>query len=184
VAAQSAPDPATVIGGFYATLLDCMKRGPELGFEGRYQLIEPSLNATFDVVTMCKIAIGPEWTKLSGGAKGALIVTFNKYMVTTYASRFKFFKNQEFRIGEASPAGDGRVLLKTQLIKSDGEAVELNYLFRLNKNAWSAIDVYLAGAISQVAQLRAEFATTMQTGGADALIASLEQKIADLRKES
>lgn len=182
--AQSEPDPVTLIGGFYDTLLDCLKRGPELGFDGRYQLIEPVLNGTFDVATMCKIAVGPEWTKMPGDKKGAVLVTFNKYMVTTYAARFKSFVGQQFKIGEAKEAGEGRVLVETQLIRSNGEPVELNYLFRLNKGVWRVIDIYLAGAISQMAQMRSDFAKTVTDGGADALIASLEQKILDLQKES
>lgn len=181
--AQAGPDPVTMIGAFYDTLLDCMKRGAELGFDGRYQLIEPVLNETFDVATMCKIAVGPEWTKMPGDKKGAVLVTFNKYMVTTYAARFKSFNNQRFKVGEAKPAGEGRVLVESQLIRSNGEPVELNYLFRLNKDAWRVIDIYLAGAISQMAQMRSDFAKTVVDGGADALIASLEQKILDLKKE-
>lgn len=182
--AQSAPDPVTLINNFYAVLLDCMKRGAELGFDGRYQLIEPVLNETFDVATMCKISVGPEWTKMPGDKKTAVLTTFNKYMVTTYASRFKSFKNQEFKVGEAKPAGDNRVLVTSQLIRSNGEPVELNYLFRNNNNVWRVIDIYLAGSISQMAQMRSDFAKTVVDGGADALIASLEQKILDLQKES
>jgi phospholipid transport system substrate-binding protein len=182
--AQAAPDPVTLINGFYATLLDCMKRGAELGFDGRFAAIEPVLNEAFDVATMCKIAVGPEWTKMPGDKKGAVLVTFNKYMVTTYAARFKEFKGQEFKVGEAKAAGEGRVLVDTQLIRSNGEPVELNYLFRFNKNQWKVIDIYLAGAISQMAQLRSEFSKTVVEGGADALIASLEQKIEDLKKEA
>lgn len=182
--AQAAPEPAALIGKFYDVLLDCMKRGAELGFDGRYQLIEPVLNETFDVATMCKIAVGPEWTKMPGDKKGAVLVTFNKYMVTTYASRFKSYKSQEFKVGETKPAGDGRVLVESQLIRSNGEPVELNYLFRQNKDVWRVIDIYLAGAISQMAQMRSDFAKTVVDGGADALIASLEQKILDLQKES
>lgn len=182
--AQSGPDPVTIIGAFYDKLLDCMKRGPELGFDGRYQIIEPALNESFDVATMCKIAMGPEWTKMPGDKKGAVLLTFNKYMVATYAGRFKEFKNQQFKVGEAKPAGDGRILVETQLIRSNGEPVELNYLFRFSKNVWRVIDIYLAGAISQMAQLRSEFSKTVVDGGADALIASLEQKILDLKKEA
>lgn len=182
--AEANADPVTLINGFYATLLDCMKRGAELGFDGRFQAIEPILNGTFDVATMCKIAVGPEWTKMPGDKKGAVLVTFNKYMVTTYAARFKEFKGQEFKVGEAKAAGEGRTLVETQLIRSNGEPVELNYLFRLNKEAWRVIDIYLAGAISQMAQLRSEFSKTVVDGGADALIASLEQKIEDLKKET
>lgn len=182
--AQTAPEPAALIGKFYDVLLDCMKRGAELGFDGRYQLIEPVLNETFDVATMCKIAVGPEWTKMPGDKKGAVLVTFNKYMVTTYASRFKSYKSQEFKVGESKPAGEGRVLVESQLIRSNGEPVELNYLFRLNKDVWRVIDIYLAGAISQMAQMRSDFAKTVVDGGPDALIASLEQKILDLQKEN
>jgi phospholipid transport system substrate-binding protein len=182
--AQDSADPLALIGKFYDTLLDCMKRGAELGFDGRYQLIEPVLNETFDVATMCKIAVGPEWTKMPGDKKGAVLVTFNKYMVTTYAARFKTFNNQQFKLGEAKPAGEGRSLIHTQLIRSNGEPIELNYLFRLNNNAWRVIDIYLAGAISQMAQMRSDFAKTVTDGGPDALIASLEQKILDLQKEA
>ena len=74
--AQTGPDPVTLIGAFYDTLLECMKRGTELGFEGRYQLIEPVLNETFDIATMCKIAVGPEWTKMPGDKKGAVVINY------------------------------------------------------------------------------------------------------------
>jgi phospholipid transport system substrate-binding protein len=182
--AQAAPDPLALIGKLYDTLLDCMKRGAELGFDGRYKLIEPVVDEIFDIATMCKIAVGPEWTKMPGDKKSALLVTFNKYMVTTYAARFKSYKNQQFKLGEAKSAGERRMLVNSQLIRSDGEPIELNYLFRLNNNAWKVIDVYLAGAISQMAQMRSDFAKTVADGGADALIASLEQKILDLKKEA
>ena len=182
--AQAAGEPVELIKAFYATLLDCMQNGPALGFDGRYQKIEPVLNNTFDVATMCKISVGPEWTKMAGDKKGAVLVTFNKYMVTTYAARFKEFKNQKFEVGEAKAAGDGRTLVESKLIRSNGEPVELNYLFRYNKNVWRVIDIYLSGSISQMAQMRSDFAKTVVEGGPDALIKSLEQKIEDLKKEA
>lgn len=177
-------EPADLIKAFYATLLDCMQHGAELGFDGRYQKIEPVLNNTFDVATMCKIAVGPEWTKMPGDKKSAVLVTFNKYMVTTYAARFKSFKNQKFEVGEAKPAGDDRQLVESKLIRSNGEPVALNYLFRFSKDVWRVIDIYLSGSISQMAQMRSDFSKVVVEGGADALITSLEQKIEDLKKEA
>lgn len=179
-----AAEPADLVKSFYAVLLDCMQHGSELGFDGRYQKIEPVLNNTFDVATMCKIAVGPEWTKMSGEKKGAVLVTFNKYMVTTYAARFKSFKNQKFEVGESKPAGEGRTLVESKLIRSNGEPVALNYLFRFNQNIWRVIDIYLSGSISQMAQMRSDFSKVVVDGGPDALIASLEQKIEDLKKEA
>lgn len=181
--AQTA-EPVDLVKAFYATLLDCMQHGSELGFDGRYQKIEPVLNSTFDVATMCKISVGPEWTKMSGEKKGAVLVTFNKYMVTTYAARFKSYKNQKFEVGESKPAGEGRMLVESKLIRSNGEPVALNYLFRFNQDVWRVIDIYLSGSISQMAQMRSDFSKVVVEGGADALIASLEQKIEDLKKEA
>jgi phospholipid transport system substrate-binding protein len=179
-----AVEPTDLVKAFYDVLMDCMQHGEELGFDGRYQKIEPVLNNTFDVATMCKISVGPEWTKMSGEKKGAVLVTFNKYMVTTYAARFKSFKNQKFEVGEAKPAGEGRQLVESKLIRSNGEPVALNYLFRFSKDVWRVIDIYLSGSISQMAQMRSDFSKVVVEGGPDALIASLEQKIEDLKKEA
>ncbi len=182
--AQDAGDPVAMIQVFYTTLLECMQNGPALGFDGRYQKIEPVLNNTFDVATMCKIAVGPEWTNMSGDKKGGVLVAFNQYMVTTYAARFKEYKSQKFEVGEAKPAGEGRVLVESKLIRSNGEPVELNYLFRLNKGVWRVIDIYLSGSISQMAQMRSDFSNTIVQGGPDALIKSLGEKVEDLKKEA
>ena len=182
--AQSAEEPAALIQKFYDALLDAMKRGPELGFDGRYELLVPVLNDTFDIGTMCRIAVGPDWTKMPGDKNGALLQVFDRYIVTTYAARFKKFNNLKFEIGETKDAGDGKKLVETKLTRANGEVVELNYLFRQNENAWRVIDIYLAGAISQMAQLRAEFGQSLRQGGADQLMVELEKKIEDLKKEA
>lgn len=184
LSAQAGTEPADLVRFFYDTLLDAMKRGPELGFDGRYQLVEPVLNQTFDIATMCRIAVGPDWTAMPGDKKGELLKTFDKYIVTTYAARFRSFSGQEFDVGETKAAGEGRALVETKLLRSNGEPIELNYLFRFSDNAWRVIDIYLAGAISQMAQLRSEFAQSLRQGGADALISSLDAKISDLKKDA
>lgn len=180
--AQAGGEPAELIQAFYDVLLDTMKRADELGFDGRYQLVEPALNNTFDVATMCRIAVGPDWTNMPGDKKGDMLQTFGHYMVTTYAARFRGFSGQKFEVGEVKAAGEGRALVETKLLRSNGEPVELNYLFRFSDNAWRVIDIYLAGAISQMAQLRSEFAQSLRQGGADALIASLEAKIVEMKQ--
>jgi phospholipid transport system substrate-binding protein len=173
--------PVDIVKGFYAVLLDCMKEGPQLGFDGRYQKIEPAVHDAFDVATMCKIAIGPSWTPMPAEKKNAVLLTFDHYMVTSYASRFKAFKGQQFVVGDAKQAGADRVLVESKLIKSDGEPVALNYLFRQTQGVWKIIDIYLSGTISEMARMRSDFSDTLQSGGADALIASLDAKIKELQ---
>ena len=176
-----AQQPVDIVKTFYAVLLDCMKQGPQLGFDGRYQKIEPAVHDAFDVSTMCKIAIGPSWTPMPADKKNAVLLTFDHYMVTSYASRFKEFKGQQFIVGDAKQASPDRVVVESKLIRSNGEPVQLNYLFRQNQGVWKIIDIYLSGTISEVARMRSDFSDTLQSGGADALIASLDAKIKELQ---
>ena len=175
------PEPAAVIQSLYDALLDAMKQGDKLGFEGRSQKLEPVIHKVFDVATMCKIALGGYWTTLTTEKKNAVLVVFDKYTVSTYASRFKSYNNQKFEVGVTRQVPNERVLVESKLVKSDGEPIELNYLFRKNAEGWQVIDVYLAGAISQLTQMRSEFSEPLQKGGVDALIQQLDQNVKQLQ---
>ncbi|HVT51027.1 MAG TPA: ABC transporter substrate-binding protein [Dongiaceae bacterium] len=183
-AADAAAEPVGVIKSLYDTLLDTMKNGPTLGFDGRYQKLEPAIHQAFDVATMCKIAIGPAWTSMPTDKKNALLVAFDKYLVSTYAARFRKFSGQQFQVGAAKQAPGDRMLVESKLVKSDGEPIELNYLMRKNETGWQVIDIYLAGAISQMTQMRSDFSEPLHKGGVDALIQQLDQKSKELQAEA
>jgi len=98
--AQTPADPKAKVQTFYDTLLETMQQGERLGFDGRYKKLEPVIHETFDVPTMAKIAIGAEWTKFTPEQKDKLLKVFDEYMITTYAARFKSYKNKKFEVGE------------------------------------------------------------------------------------
>jgi phospholipid transport system substrate-binding protein len=183
-AAQGASDPKTIVQSFYDMLLETMKQGEELGFEGRYKKLEPIIHQTFDVPVMAKIAIGSEWTQFTPDEKTRMLKTFDRYMVTTYAARFKSYKGQKFEVGQVKQPAENRSLVETRVIRSNGEPIALNYLFRpAEDGSWKIIDVYLSGAISEMARMRSDFSATVTGGGADALIAALEQKVVAIKNE-
>ena len=183
-AAAQSGDPKAIVQGFYDTLEETMKQGPELGFDGRYKKLEPVIHETFDVPVMAKIAIGSEWTNFSADQKKEMLDTFDQYMVTTYAARFKVYKGQQFQVGEVKQPAENRALVETKLVRSNGEPVALNYLFRPDAEGhWKIIDIYLSGAISEMARMRSDFSATVTGGGADALIKALEKKIVDIKNE-
>jgi magnesium-transporting ATPase (P-type) len=72
-------------------------------------------------------------------------------------------------------------LIKTQIIKSNGEPVDVNYVVHDNDIAWQIRDIYLSGAISELATHRSEFAATLRTSGIDGLIDSLNKKADELQ---
>ena len=182
-AAQDTGDPKAIVQSFYDALDETMKQGDELGFDGRYKKLEPVIRETFDVPVMAKIAVGPEWTNLTADEKTKLLEAFDRYMISTYASRFRTDKGLKFQVGEVKTPADNRTLVETKLIRANGDPVALNYLFRPGTDgSWKIIDVYLSGAISEMARMRSDFSATVTGGGAEALIAALEKKIVDIKK--
>jgi phospholipid transport system substrate-binding protein len=183
-AAQGTGDPKATVQAFYDTLEETMKQGEELGFDGRYKKLDPVIHQTFDVPVMAKIAIGTEWTVFTADEKTRMLDAFGRYMVTTYAARFKSYKGQKFEVGEVKQPAENRTLVETKLIRSNGDPVALNYLFRPDADGtWKIIDIYLSGAISEMARMRSDFSATVTSGGANALIAALEKKIVDIKAE-
>jgi phospholipid transport system substrate-binding protein len=182
--AEIAQDPKAMVQAFYDTLLDNMNQGEALGFDGRYKNLEPVIRGTFDVPVMAKIAIGPEWTSFPADEKTNLLEVFDRYLITTYAARFKVNKGLKFEVGEVTEPQENRKLVATKLTRSNGEIVSLNYLFRPSTDgAWKIIDVYLSGTISEMARMRSDFSATVTDGGADGLIKALEDKIVEIKNE-
>jgi phospholipid transport system substrate-binding protein len=78
-------------------------------------------------------------------------------------------------VTDEQPNGTG-VMVRSQIIKANGEPVKVDYMMRRNGANWVISDVYLDGAISEVATRRSEFAAILRNEGIDGLIAALNRK--------
>ena len=56
--------------------------------------------------------------------------------------------------------------------KANGELVNVDYMMRRNGDSWLISDIYLDGAISEVATRHSEFAAILKSQGIDGLIAT------------
>ena len=74
-------------------------------------------------------------------------------------------------------------LVRTLLVKPDGEKIIINYVLHDNDIAWQIRDVYLAGTISELATRRSDFTATLRDGGIEALILRLNKKADELHGE-
>ena len=181
-AAAADGGPPAAIQHFYDALLSVMKEGKHLSFEQRYQRLAPVISQAFNLPLMSRLAVGPEWAKLQPAQQQALTDAFSRYTISVYANRFDDYSGERFAVDPNPTTNANGVVVQSSLTKTDGEKVVLNYLMRQGAGgAWQVIDVYLSGTISELATRRSEFATTLQQGGADALVKLLEQRIAALR---
>jgi phospholipid transport system substrate-binding protein len=172
LAAASGSD---TVQGLYDSLLSTMKNGRTLGESGRFVQLEPVVRRTFDIATMARLAVGPSWATMSQGQRQQVIDGFGRYISAIYAERFDSYSGQKLQVTDEQPAAAG-TMVHSQIVTPNGEPVRVDYLMRKNGDSWLIADVYLDGAISEVATRRSEFAAILRNQGIDGLIAALNRK--------
>ncbi len=152
-----------------------MKSGRTLGQSRRFAQLEPVIRKTFDVPSMARLSVGPSWATLTEAQRQQVTESFGRYISAIYADRFDSYSGQRLQVTGEQPATAG-VMVRSQIVKANGELVKVDYLMRRNGDAWLISDIYLDGAISEVATRRSEFAAILKSEGIDGLIAALNRK--------
>ena len=171
-----AAGPEDSVNAFHETLISTMKDGRTLSESGRYARIEPVVHRLFDLPLMSRLAIGASWSTLSPAQQQVAIAAFGAYIAATYADRFDSFSGQRMEVVAQQPSSSG-MIVRTRIIKSNGEPVSVDYAMRQNDGAWQISDVYLDGTISQLATQRSEFGAILRREGFEGLIVTLQRKV-------
>jgi phospholipid transport system substrate-binding protein len=171
---------APVSGGdtvqrLYDALLSTMKNGRTLGQSGRFTQLEPVIRRTFDIPSMARLSVGSSWATLTETQRQQVTKSFGRYISAIYADRFDSYTGQKLQVTGEQLSGAG-VMVRSQIVKANGEPVKVDYLMRRNGDSWLISDIYLDGAISEVATRHSEFAAILKRQGIDGLIAALNRK--------
>ena len=166
------------VQNLYEALLNTMKNGRTLGQSGRFAQLEPVIRRTFDISSMARLSVGSSWPSLTEAQRQQVTESFGRYIAAIYADRFDNYAGQKLQVTSEQPAASG-LMVRSQIVKASGEPVNVDYMMRRNGDSWLIYDVYLDGAISEVATRRSEFAAILKSQGVDGLIAALNRK-ADL----
>jgi phospholipid transport system substrate-binding protein len=180
-AAAQAPadDPAAVqVGKLDEALLAAMKQAKSLGAKGRFTRLEPTIAEVFDLPTMTRFAVGPTWSTLQPAQQQELVKAFSRMTVATYAHNFDGYGGQKFNLVSVDTRGPDK-LVHTVLV-GGSDKTNLVYRMRQSGGTWKVIDVYYNGAVSSLLGKRSEYATTLKTGGAPALVKKLNASADDL----
>ena len=181
-AADTANKPAIdQIEKFHAALIETMKKGDELGVEGRFKKLAPHIDAVFDIPAMTRFAVGPSWTMMQKADQDALTAAFRRMTIASYARNFDSFKGQKFVVDPKLEVRGRDTLVKSQVIPEGDKPVNLTYRMRTSGATLKVIDV-IYEFVSQVATKRSEFSSTVAQGGAAALIKKLDETSDNLMK--
>jgi phospholipid transport system substrate-binding protein len=164
----------------YTALEGAMRTGHSAPFPQRFDALAPVVDQVFDLETVLKVSVGLRWDAMDPGVRTRLLKAFRRFTVATYVANFDKYDGERFQILPGTRDSGTDRIVGTEIVSGTGERMRLDYVMRDDNGTWRAVDVLLEGSISRVAVQRSDFRKILANGDADALIASLRRKIADL----
>jgi phospholipid transport system substrate-binding protein len=166
VRAQAADPAVAQIQGFYDALTASMKSGGST--KSRFEKLRPAVERAFDLQAMTETAVGPSWASASDADKKALVEAFTRMTVADYAKNFDSYDGEKFTVEPASIVRGSDHFVKSTM-KTSKDNVAFNYRMHQAGSDWKITDVLLAGNISQMAEKRSDFASTLSSSGPQGL---------------
>jgi phospholipid transport system substrate-binding protein len=180
-AAAEIPRPSAVIGNLNAALLEAMKKADQLGYAGRYTLLEPVIKDSFALPFMAMQTLGRYGKNLKDEERELFVKKYTEWTIATYAGRFDGYSGEKFEVVSETGPVQGTVTVTSKLIKQNGEEVVFHYLLRKTDRMWRIVDIRILG-VSQLALTRAQFTGIMKLNGVRELISTLQEKIRGFEK--
>ena len=181
--ADAVTDARKPVERLNATLLEVMKGGKQLRYDGRYKKLEPVVKETFEFEAVSLIALGTHWRKLDQAQKLAFMNKLTDLSVATYAAQFKEFGGEAFQFESSQDIKNGRLLLRYNLVAPNEKPIKFEYFVGQFNGQWHIINIVVDG-ISDLALKKAQYTSVMDREGFEALLNKLSQKIADYAKNN
>lgn len=173
-------EAAALVSRLHETLLSVMRQAGDLGYAGRYRVLEPVITDAFDTPLIVKVILSSHWGELDGKKQADFTQLFRRLSVATYASRFAGFDNETFTEISREALNRGRLLIKTELRRPNNKPVRLDYLMhRADDGKWRIISV-IANGVNDLSLKRAEYAVVIKERGFAALTADIDRKIKEM----
>ena len=175
--AQEAPD--AMVKRVSQDVIATIKADPlvQAGNEARIrEVIEAKLVPNFDFPRMTALAMGKNWRAASPEQQKRLADEFKTLLVRTYSGALAKYRDEaiDYKPLRMSP-GDTDVTVRTLVMKSGGQPIQIDYSLTKVADGWKVFDVVIGG-VSLVTNYRDEFNEQMKNGGVDGLIKTLSDR--------
>ena len=175
--------PSRTVAEFHGKLLGVMQRSGDLGYRGRYRELEPVISGCFDIPLITDIILGRYRDRLDEAQKAEFVNLFSLFSTAVYASRFDGYDGEQFAETSRETARRGRALIRTELRRTAGDTVSLDYLLHEKQGKWYIISVSADG-VNDLSLKRAEYAAVIKEKGYNGLITELLSKIDAMEKNN
>lgn len=140
------------------------------------ELVEAKVLPHVNFQRMTSLAAGRFWREATPEQQQQLTNEFRSLLVYTYSGAISQIKDQqlEFKPFRGSPS-DTEVEVRSQVLQSRGEPIQLNYRLEKTQASWKIYDVNVLGAWL-VESYKGSFASEIGKSGIDGLIKTLSDK--------
>jgi phospholipid transport system substrate-binding protein len=139
-------------------------------------LVDRILLPYFDTDYAARLVLARHWTTASAEQRRRFVAAFYHSLLSNYGAALVDFTGDRLKVmpytGEAAATS---ATIRTQVRKSDGTMVAVNYSLHRTAAGWRAWDVVIEG-ISYVKSFRDDFNAQIEQQGVDALINRLEKQ--------
>jgi phospholipid transport system substrate-binding protein len=181
ILADETAGAAEVVRRLHDSYEAVLKEAEKLGYDGRVERLAPVIESAFDLEFMARTAVGRHWSELGDEDKARWVKAFHRLTIANYAGRLDHYSGQSFEFLSEEPSANATVMVHTRVVEPGKENVDINYRMRKTDGGWKVIDLYLKGTVSELALRRSEYSTLLKREGLEALLASVDRKIAELK---
>jgi phospholipid transport system substrate-binding protein len=140
------------------------------------KLVDEILLPHFDTDYSARLVLGKHWREATPEQRKRFIDAFYQSLLKNYGSSLAEFTANRMKVlpfrGDLS---SGQAIVRTEVKRSNGQVVPVNYTLRATPEGWKAWDVTIEG-ISYVRNFRNDVGAEVNQTGLDALIARLEKE--------
>lgn len=137
-------------------------------------LVATVLLPNFDSEYSARLVLGQSWRTATPDQQKRFVNAFYHSLLHNYGTALLNFSADNFTIlPYKGDPGDTTATVRTEVKKSTGEKVPVNFSLRKTESGWKAWDVVIEG-ISYVKSFRTDFAAEIQQKGLDEVINRLE----------
>jgi phospholipid transport system substrate-binding protein len=140
------------------------------------KLVDEKILPYVDFQKMTQLAVGRGWRQATPEQRAALTREFRTLLVRTYSGALSQVTDHkvELRPFRAQPA-DTDVLVRTSVVASRGDPIQLDYRLEKTDAGWKIYDVNILG-VWLVENYKTQFASQINAGGVDGLIKTLTDR--------
>ncbi|HET7756693.1 MAG TPA: ABC transporter substrate-binding protein [Steroidobacteraceae bacterium] len=137
-------------------------------------LVDKFLLPHFDTQTSARVVLGQYWRTATPEQRQRFIDAFYHSLLRNYGNALVDFTADRLRIFPARVEAEATTAtVRTEVKRSNGDRVSVNYSMRRTPEGWKAWDVVIDG-ISYVKSYREDFGSQIEQQGIDAVIKRLE----------